>query len=202
VRRGSPRSAGRSFALEQARSASSAARRARRGLTLLEIVIALSILTVVMVGFVQGLVSTRSLSNAGREGRLSREAIRQVLEDMQSQPFAEIFARYNADPGDDPGVGPSPGATFDVGGLTPRPDDADGLVGEILFPTDDVDVGILREDLEILRLDTPRDLNADGAIDEFDHSGDYRLLPVLVRVAWRGASGDAQQEVVTFLADR
>jgi prepilin-type N-terminal cleavage/methylation domain-containing protein len=186
----------------RARSTSSAARRARSGLTLLEIVIALSILTIVMVGFVQGLLSTASLSSAGREGRLARESIRKLLEDMQSQPFAEIFYRYNADPGDDPGAGASPGAVFDVEGLTPRPDDADGRVGEIVFPVEDADLGVLRENLELLRLDTPRDLNADGAIDEFDHSGDYRLLPVLVRVAWRGASGDAQQEVVTFLAER
>ncbi len=163
--------------------------------------VSLAILTVVMLGFSYGLLSTTSLSNANRENARAREASRRVIEDLQNGDFAEVFARYNADPEDDPGgPGTAPGPFFEVQGLTPRPDDADGFVGEILFPVDDVDA--LREDLEELRLGTPRDLNADGIVDGFDHSNDYRLLPVLVRSSWRGASGDAQLEVVTFLADR
>ena len=47
----------------------------------------------------------------------------------------------------------------------------------------------------------PRDLDGDGVIDALDHSGDYRLLPVLVRVAWRGSSGPAKLEFRTMLAD-
>ena len=158
--------------------------------------VATAILVVVLVGFSFGLASSTALGRADREQVLVQHAARAVIEDMRSVDFEDVLARYNADPFDDPDEGASPGSAFDVPGLNPLPGDADGRVGAIVFPISED--GELREDLEIERLGMPRDLTGDG-IDGIDHSGDYRLLPVLVRVEWSGAAGPARLEMNTIL---
>ncbi len=168
----------------------------RAGWTLLEILISTVILLTLLMGFSYGLVSSTSLGKATREQGTAREAARGRLEELRGTDFEEVLARFNDDPGDDP-AGASPGAHFDVTGLAARPDDPDGRVGEIVFPLSED--GELREDLQLERLGMPRDLSGEGDIDGFDHAFDYRLLPVLVRLEWRGASGDALFEIVTVL---
>ncbi len=75
---------------------------------------------------------------------------------------------------------------FDVTGLGAVADDADGLVGEILFPSVG---GELREDVVDASLGMPRDLNGDGAIDALNHADDYIILPITIRIRWMGVSG-------------
>ena len=173
------------------------ARGSRAGWTLLEIVVSTVILLTVVVGFCYGLASSTSLGRATREQGIAREAARAQLEELRGTEFSEVLARYDAAVDDDPPGGASPGANFDVRGLAPRPDDPDGHVGEIQFPLDEN--GELREDLDLTRLGMPHDLTGDGELDDEDHSLDYRVLPVLVRVQWRGSSGDAAFEIVTIL---
>jgi hypothetical protein len=60
---------------------------------------------------------------------------------------------------------------------------------------------VLREDVNLPELGMPRDLNGDGAVDAGNHSTDYRLLPVIVRVRWQGAGGPSQFELKTMLAN-
>jgi type II secretory pathway pseudopilin PulG len=169
----------------------------RAGWTMLEIVISTVVLLVALVGFAYGLASSTSLSVATREQGVASAGARAQLEQLRATDFAEVLARYDDFAGNDPAGGVSPGAAFDLPGLTPRPDDADGHVGEIVFPLDDD--GALREDLELPRLGMPRDLSGEGDVDALDHFADYRILPVLVRVEWRGAAGDSVFEVVTIL---
>jgi hypothetical protein len=69
-------------------------------------------------------------------------------------------------------------------------------VGEIVFP---LAAGELREDLDEPRMGMPRDLTGEGDIDNLDHSLDYRLLPVLVRLRWLGAGGHAKFELLTVI---
>jgi prepilin-type N-terminal cleavage/methylation domain-containing protein len=161
----------------------------QRGWTLIEIVISTAILLVVLVGFSYGLVSSTSLGKATREQGTAREAARGRLEEMRATAFEEVLARY--------ATGTAPGPDFDVLGLAPRPDDPDGHVGKIVFPLSDE--GELREDLELPRLGMPHDLTGDGEWDELDHAADYRILPVLVRLEWQGASGGASFEMLTLL---
>jgi len=55
------------------------------------------------------------------------------------------------------------------------------------------------------KLGMPRDLDLGGPPGEFDaldHAGDYRILPVLVRVRWQGPRGVQQIEVVGTFARR
>ena len=167
----------------------------RAGWTLLEILISTVILLILLMGFSYGLVSSTSLGTATREQGTAREAARGRLEELRATAFEEVLARYSGEPGEDPVA--KPGSHFDVPGLTARPDDPDGHVGEIVFPLSED--GELREDLELERLGMPRDLSGEGDIDGLDHAADYRLLPVLVRLEWRGASGDALFELVTVL---
>jgi len=167
------------------------------GWTVIEVLLSTVLLLTVVVGFAYGLASSTSLGIATKQLGLASEAARAQLEVLRATAFGEVLARYDARVENDPASGSSPGASFDVAGLAASPVDADGHVGEIVFPLDDD--GALREDLELMRLGMPRDLSGEGEIDELDHSGDYRLLPVLVRLRWRGAAGDATFELATVL---
>lgn len=144
----------------------------------------LTLLTVGIGMFAGTLGSVMGLGPSLRESGRAIEAARSVVESMRAVPFEEVWLRYNADPADDPeGAGTAPGAAFAVPGLSAVPGDADGFVGRVIFPEVG---GELREDAADVRLGTPRDLNLDGGVDALDHALDYRVLPVLVRVEWRG----------------
>jgi len=167
-------------------------------MTLIEVMLALTILAVAVLAFSQALIATSRSTATTREMALAEQAVRQVVESMHAAEFAEVFALYDSSAANDPdGAGTAPGQDFDVPGLDALSGDGDGMVGEVVFP--EGAPGVLREDLAQVELGMPRDLNGDG-IDANDHSGDYQLLPVLVRVRWRGANGTAKLEVKTILA--
>jgi len=172
----------------------------RRGITMIEVSLGMIVLLVAVGGVLGSVSSFVLLGDAAREKHLAYMAAQQQLEAMNGEVFAEIFARFNEAPGDDPiDPDPIPGAGFDVLGLEPIAGDADGLPGRILFPLAISTDAILREDFVDADLGMPRDLNADGAIDALDHASDYLLLPVTVRVEWRGASGNQVVELSTTL---
>lgn len=139
---------------------------------------------------------------ANRETALAVAAARNQLEILRSQDFGALFALYNSDPSDDPeGAGSAPGHRFAVAGLEPDPAAADGLQGEIAFPTQLDELGALelREDLALRVLGMPRDLSGDNVVDALDHSANYFILPVQVRVRWKSPSGPRQYEMATQL---
>jgi prepilin-type N-terminal cleavage/methylation domain-containing protein len=170
------------------------------GFTLIEILVVLAILTV-SVGFMSGTVGTVGrLGPVNRETARALDAARGTVEEIRAgdaTAFAEVFARYNDDPADDPdGPGTAPGADFDAFELAAQDGDADGRVGKIEFP---VVGGELREDLVDPTLGMPRDLNGDGAIDALDHSGDYVVLPFRIHLRWTGPSGDRETRVYSTM---
>ena len=175
---------------------------ATRGLSLVEIAVTLSVLITVLTGFSQALVSSMVASQAARETTIATEAARSVMESLSAEDFRLVFQANNSVEGDDPAGVTNRLAAFAVEGLPPRPDDADGLCGEILFP-EELSFGSsqLREDTVDSVLTMPRDLNGDGVIDGADHSGDYQILPVVVRVDWRGAAGNSRVQFRTILAN-
>lgn len=167
---------------------------------MLEIMVSIAILMVAVSGMASAMLSSMQLNRVNGETTLAHEAARQAIETVQSQTFDDVFALYNADPLDDPGgAGTGPGPDFTVTGLTAQAGDADGLVGQVLFPTQGAQV---REDVADAGWRMPRDLNADGAVDGLDHAGDYQLLPVRVRVQWRGISGPRVLDFETLLSGR
>ena len=179
-------------------------RRSRAGLTLLEAVLAIGVMTLAVSLFSTMVVSTSRQRVANHEYPVASEEVRVLLESMRNADFREVFALYNADPADDPGgPGTAPGHRFAVEGLEPLENSPDGLVGEIFFPVTPVLDGPdeLREDMVDDSLGMPRDLNADSMVDDANHSGDYTVLPIRVELDWRGKYGDRHLEVYTMLAE-
>ena len=163
------------------------ARSRRAGLTLVELLVVMAILTVAIGAMTDTVVSVTQLGPVNQETARALDAARGVAETLGGVPFDEVVARYNDDPDDDPdGAGTAPGRHFQVRWLDARPDDPDGFVGEVILP---LVGGELREDLVDDDLGTPCDLNGDGAVDGADHAGDYALLPVVVRLQWQGTTG-------------
>jgi hypothetical protein len=179
-------------------------RKSRSGSSLLELVISMVLLAVALVGFTSVTTSSMVANETINEVARGKQRARAEMEIVQAADFSEAFALFNADPTDDPeGVGTAPGNFIAVPELELLAADPDGFVGEIIMPTA---VGMgggleLREDLTIPQLGMPRDLNGDGVVDALDHSGDYLILPVLVRLDWRSGSGPARVEFKTLLAN-
>ena len=170
----------------------------RRGLTLIEVLIAVSVFAIAIGAVSTSLVNTSSLRSANRETTIASDAAESMLENVAAQDFEDVFVLFNRNPKDDPdGEGTAPGCYFDVDLIDARRDDPDGFVGEILFPGDGLE---LREDANDPALGLPRDLNGDSVIDGLDHSADYILLPVRVRLEWRGLTGNGSMEFLTTLA--
>jgi len=167
---------------------------------MLEIMFSVAVLTVAVSGMASAMISSMKLDRVNRETTVAHEAARQVLETVQSQAFAEVFATYNANAADDPaGAGTAPGANFAVGGLRAQAGDPDGFPGQVLFPMQGTQI---REDIVDLGWAMPRDLNGDAVVDGLDHSADCRMLPVRVRVAWTGITGPRTLDLETILVER
>jgi hypothetical protein len=172
---------------------SRAARRSRAGISLLDVTVGIVVLLVGVLSYVQSLVSIERMQMRTLEAGRATQAARAVLEALQAEAFPEAFRSYNGEPADDPGgAGTAPGSAFDVEGLTAQRGDPDGRCGEVVFPTLDGAPGVLREDVAFAQLGMPRDLNGDLGIDAADHSMNYRILPVLVRVRWQGPAGPTE----------
>jgi prepilin-type N-terminal cleavage/methylation domain-containing protein len=170
------------------------------GFSLLEILITVAIFGIAMAGLTSSQLAAIALSRTNREVSAATDAAQGVLEALRDEDdFASVFSRWNGTTGDDPGVGASPGNAFDVRGLEPLANDPDGRVGEVVFPGDGI---ALLEDGNDRLLGMPRDLNRDEGVDGVDHKGDYHILPVLVRVRWRGPGGAQQVLLVGTLAER
>lgn len=174
--------------------------RARRnGFTLIELTIVLVVMSVA-VGLLSSTVTqTARVGPMLQEEALASEAARSQFETLHTVPFSDLYALFNEDDGDDPdGEGTAPGVHFAVAGLTVQPGDADGFVGQFVFPELN---GRISESVEFPRLGLPRDLNGDLVVDTADHSDDYAILPVEVVIQWRGRSGDRELRFQTALTE-
>jgi hypothetical protein len=176
---------------------------ARAGFTLIEVMMAGGILIFAALALSQATAQSMKLAQSNRETALAQAALRQAVEDVQARPFEDIFFLFNSIASDDPAGQTAPGPHFDVPGLTARADDPDGMVGRIFLPeVTDLFTSSLLEGIQDASLGMPRDLNGDGDIDNSNHSGDYQILPVRVRLEWTGKGGDRMVEVRTMVTDR
>lgn len=166
---------------------------------MVELMVALSIMTVCGYLLSSTITATMAHRVAEREMAVATRAIQNVFEDMRNEEFGLVYALYNDDPNDDPGgTGTAPGRNFLVDGLAPLAGDPDGFVGAVVMPSPS---GALREDVEDAELSLPRDLNGDAKIDDGDHASDYIVMPVRVVVEWNGYAGPRRLEMFTMLAD-
>jgi len=167
-------------------------------MTLVEVMVAFSVLTV-SVYLVSSTIASASMDRVTkRQMSIAAEAARSKIETMRAETFSQLFARYDADPSDDPGgPGTAPGPHFAIEGLSPVPGDPDGMPGEVLLPG----MGpTLREDAVDPVHGLPRDLNGDILIDDQNHAGNYLVLPVGVRVEWLSPNGKRKVEMFTMLS--
>jgi hypothetical protein len=177
--------------------------RACAGLSLLDVTVAMALLTIALCGITGSIVASGGLEKTNRETALAEAGVRGMLEKLNGVPFASVFPLYDSTATDDPAGPGAPGANFAVAGLQAAPGDPDGQPGEIVFPTVGAGPTLqLREDVVVPELGMPRDLNGDGVIDALDHSADYRILPVQVRVRWVGARGVRVVTAETILCAR
>lgn len=180
-------------------SLSSGVRSPRGGVTLIDVIVALTIVGVAVLSLLGLLTTSLQMQVTNRESTSAVQAARRELESLRALPFDRVFAERNAEPGDDPdGPGTAPGNAFDVYGLSPQLGDPDGRVGEILFPVTGRE---LREDCVDPALGMPRDLDLDRVIDSEDCAGNYRLLPVRVRLRWRSSIGPREYELFSLMRE-
>ncbi len=193
----------------------------RRGTSLIEVLVVLTILAV-SVSIFSGMVVTTARQRAiNRESAIASEGARRVLETMRNTTFRDIYALYNDRADDDPGgAGSAPGHRFAVDGLQSIGGADDGMVGQIYFVDAMVEVSgapgseplsnggataafelPMREDIPNAELGTPRDLNGDSIIDEEDHADDYVLLPVYVELRWDGVVGERRFRLHAMLTE-
>ena len=185
----------------------SATAKGQGGFTLLEVMFAAAVLAIAISGSAGAMLSAMQLDRMNRERALALQSARRVIEQAQGVEFSEVFAAYNSVAGDDPAAmvaaGTVPGASFTCAGLTVQNNDPDGMAGEIILTViQNGGVLELREDFVDVGLGMPMDLNMDGVIDALDHSGDYLILPLRVRLSWTGAAGPRSADLVTILSER
>jgi len=97
---------------------------AQRGVSLVELIVLLGATTVIICALLAGIVSMNTGRQVREEEMLAFDACRNVLEDLRSQPIANIAAAN--------GRGFAVAGISGGGvGLQPRPGDADGLAGLI-----------------------------------------------------------------------
>ena len=170
----------------------------KRGMTLIEVTISLAVVTVAVYFLSSTVVSVLMHARSKEERSIAVDAAMNQLELMRSIPFEQVFATYNRAPEDDPaGHGTAPGSTFAVEGLDGTDSSLNGHAGMVILPGDGP---VLREDVVIPELTMPRDLNGDIRVDNQDHSDDFILLPVTVRVRWSGHAGVRQFQMSTLMS--
>jgi type II secretory pathway pseudopilin PulG len=174
-------------------------RRTRAGFTFVELTIGMVILLVALLIFSSSVSGVAKQRAVNRETSLAITAARNMLETLRSEDFTQVYVRYNPDPSDDPGgAGSAPGNHFVVAGLNDAPDTVGGFDGEVVFPSLEVAGDWqLREDLDLRALGLPRDLSGDSVIDDQDHSASYFILPVQIRVRWKGPNGTREYDMTT-----
>ena len=180
------------------------ARTRKAGLTVIEVMVGTGILLLSMLGFTRVVVFSDANPEARHEYFLASEAASRLVDELQRASFSDVFALYNDDPFDDPaGLETAPGSRIWVPGLAPSRERPIGPVGRIILPTlyNFNDGLLLREDVLDPALGMPRDLNGDSRVDQRDHSKDYILLPVTIRIEWYGEAGPSVLETRTLLAD-
>lgn len=179
-------------------------RASEAGFTIVEVMVAVTVLVIAIVGIVGSMLSAMALNRVNRETAIAQQAVRRTMEQIGGVPFRDAFALYNTDLGDDAGLSLlARGPNFVVEGLQAQDGDLDGFCGRIEFPVFDDGAGLveLREDVEDSGLGMPQDL--DGVSPgPANVSTTYRLLPVRVLVEWRGVSGNRSIELESMLSAR
>lgn len=168
------------------------------GFTLVETVVATTVLVIGVLGYVASVTAGDRLMLQNRETRRAFIAAQTVFAEMQAKSIDTVFATYNASASDDPpGITTAPGNRFTAVGIgTCATGSTDGA-GAVRFPSQDGTT--LREDLVDAALGMPRDLDGDGVISSGPLTKTPLVLPVEVTVSWQSSGGRREITVRKFL---
>ncbi len=174
--------------------------RPRSGFALIDVCVALLVLAVAVGALVGTMFSALRLDQVNESRAAANQALRTVLEDMKAQEFSTVYAAFNTSSADDPNPDYDYKTALDLKGKLPAGACGSAPVAQVVFPEDEL--GALREDTVDPSLGLPRDLNGDDVIDGNDHSADYKLLPVTVKLEWESPSGPQKIQVATVIRRR
>ena len=167
----------------------------RAGISVTGLLLAFPALVVAAGGLAAVLTQGLALSAVSAETSDAQAFARRVIARVAELPAEQVFVACNGTAADDPdGMPDAPGPVLTLDGG----EETGPVTATLVFPVGD-DPSVLREDVVIPELGMPRDLNGDGSIDSADHSKDYRILPLLVRVQWVGFHGARTVEVAAAL---
>ncbi len=173
-----------------------ASRRATGGFALLELTIAMIILTIGMVSMLQASSRTQSLSRETRDRSAAHNALRSMADRILAR--SDELVRLGGDNwasdlvsiyGEDGSVGD----LFDVTGLDRV--DEDQPVGSITIVLDET---LTDNDLG-LAVGMPRDLDGDGEASSGNVVNFARKLPVIVEIRWSGFRGERSLSHVVWV---
>jgi prepilin-type N-terminal cleavage/methylation domain-containing protein len=182
-----------------------------RGMTLIEVMIALVVLSVGILAVVSAIISSMTTVDHNREEYLAMTACRQKIAEMEDAVFTNLFQSYNIQPN---GVA-KPQNPFAVNALT-------GAIGVVIFPVDNagqlsetittttvpsvygsnpaystLNMGGGKVDMNGNGTPTTAGVGGEGGIS--GNPGSYSALPVCVRVRWQGVTGVKEVNFNTVL---
>jgi type IV pilus assembly protein PilV len=144
------------------------------GFTLLEVAVALSLLTVGLLGFASLFVVNARTYERVSEDILALHSLREVAETIRGAPFGAAAKNYQS-------------YAFTIDDIK--------ATGKVTIFTDETDASA---DAKVLGL--PRDLDGDGKAVTTNISASYYLLPVKVEASWTNAEGPQSQALYLMLS--
>lgn len=154
----------------------------RQGLTLIEVVIALVIVAVGLMGIMSALLSVSTLVNSNHDQLVAINIARQKLAEIQNATFQTTFAQY--------GPNSETGGNFTISQL-------ENGSGKIIFPVNSS--GKLDETVINENLGMPQDLNGNGNKIDTDVSATYTILPIRIHLQWTSSTGARELDLNTML---
>ena len=95
-------------------------RKRQRGLTLIELMAATAVLSIVALGVGATMANSPRIAAGAREENAVRTQIEEIVATLTASPYSKVAAEWN-------------GRGFDVEGLQPTEGDLDGLPGAVFF---------------------------------------------------------------------
>lgn len=150
----------------------------KKGFTLLEMMLALSVLAVALVAMIDSMMSAGKLETVLRDKRMVRDGINQTINSMRAVDFASLLTYPTS---------------FDITDI--RPQTGQAHVGTITFFTNETGAGMVPEDLTSLGF--PRDLNANGNMTDTNVTT-YVILPAKIEVKWNSGNEHDQKGYASY----
>ena len=157
-------------------------------MSLVEVSAAMTVMFIAMLALTSTSLVVHSADQAEKERRLALNGMTAAVERLQARSAAAIDSDlgWGTAVTEAYAAGGAPGAGFDVAGLEPWIDGSP--IGSIQIITDET---LSDEDIDSA-LGMPRDLDADGLVVNGDVTNNAEILPVVVRVRWRGSAGNRE----------